>query len=110
MKSPLFVRLNYDLINSNNIHRIDTTYLEELCEIEVVSITGTRYKLSGQATVDFLMRLAPHCLEGKKLKFIKHSWALHNLLGHPILQICSWLKLTKLGFWFHDNTVPKPRQ
>jgi hypothetical protein len=29
--------------------------------------------------------------------------ALHNLLGHPIMEICYIFGLTSLGNWIHDD-------
>lgn len=38
-------------------------------------------------------------------------WAIHNLIAHPISEVCYWLKLLgdnagKFGDWLHDVTVP----
>lgn len=54
------------------------------------------------------MALCPAAVEGKRLRWARHVWAVHNLLGHPLLQVAAWLKLHKLGFWLHDSTVPRP--
>lgn len=42
-----------------------------------------------------------------KYQFWK-SWAIHNLIGHPAMQILSWFGLTKLGLKIHDATCPMP--
>jgi hypothetical protein len=42
------------------------------------------------------------------LKYKRHAWAIHNLIGHPLMQIFSWLHLTEVGLKIHDATVPNP--
>lgn len=64
----------------------------------------------GQAAIDLAMRLGPHVLEGSsEFKFARHTWAFHNLIAHPLMQICAFLGLTKLGLKIHDSTIPKPK-
>jgi hypothetical protein len=55
------------------------------------------------------MRLCPSYLEGKQLKYVKHAWSIHNLLGHPLMQLLAWVKLTKWGMKVHDITIPAPK-
>jgi len=35
------------------------------------------------------------------------GWWLHNLVGHPMMQIFLWLHLDGLADWIHDATIPK---
>ena len=37
---------------------------------------------------------------------IFRSYGFHNLIGHPLMQICFWLKLSRLGNKIHDITIP----
>ncbi len=39
------------------------------------------------------------------MKFLK-NWAVHNLLGHPLKQLLTWLGLEELGNKVHDMTMP----
>ena len=34
-------------------------------------------------------------------------YTLHNIIGHPIMEICYLLGLKELGTWVHDSTLPK---
>jgi hypothetical protein len=47
-------------------------------------------------------------VEGKRLKWPKFVWCIHNLFAHPITQLLALCKLYKWAFWIHDVTVPKP--
>lgn len=35
------------------------------------------------------------------------EWAVHNIIGHPIMEICFLMGLDKLGLWFHEQTLPE---
>ncbi len=40
------------------------------------------------------------------MKKLYKSWGVHNLVGHPAMQICKWLGLIKLAVKIHDATLP----
>jgi hypothetical protein len=40
------------------------------------------------------------------IKFYK-NWAVHNLIGHPLMQIFFMLKMEKLAIAIHDSTLPE---
>ena len=42
----------------------------------------------------FLSRLGPF------------KWSLHNILGHPLMEIFNLLGFKKAGSWIHDTTMP----
>lgn len=106
----MFVKINNKLINARHIREVDCTLLESDVSVVVRYFYETSSDtVVGQPAIDLLMQLNPSILEGKRLKFIRHAWALHNLFAHPALQILSWFKLHKIGFKIHDGTVPKPR-
>lgn len=65
----------------------------------------------GIAAIDLAMRLGPQVLEGNPdFKFAKRSWAFHNLIAHPIMQLLALFGLTKLGLKIHDMTIPRPKE
>jgi hypothetical protein len=37
----------------------------------------------------------------------RFSWTIHNLIGHPLMEICYLIGLDSLGDKIHDGTVPK---
>jgi len=39
-------------------------------------------------------------------KFYK-NWPVHNLIGHPVMQICNLLGLNKFAKMVHDSTLPE---
>lgn len=106
----MFVKINDKLVNVRHIREVDCHRLEQDVEIYVKYFYERDVDtVCGQPAIDLLMQLNPAILEGKRLRFIRHAWALHNLLAHPALQVLSWLRLTKLGMKIHDQTVPRPR-
>lgn len=34
-------------------------------------------------------------------------WAIHNLIAHPVSEVCFWLHIPRFGNWLHDATVPE---
>lgn len=34
-------------------------------------------------------------------------WAAHNLVAHPVSELCFWLRIPRFGNWLHDATVPE---
>ncbi len=68
-----------------------------------------KHILRDAEAVDLVMRLCPAWFEGRKFRWVKNAWAFHNLVGHPGIQILSWLGRVGLGMRLHDGTVPVPR-
>lgn len=106
----MFIKANNKIINVENIATIDCLLSKEAVEIKINLIWGDDQVIAyGQQAIDIIMQLCPSMLEGHRVKFIKHAWAIHNLIGHPGLQILSWIGLHRLGFKLHDGTVPRPK-
>jgi hypothetical protein len=36
----------------------------------------------------------------------RFQWTLHNLVGHPLSEVCFQLGFEGLSAWFHDRTMP----
>ena len=34
-------------------------------------------------------------------------WAVHNIVGHPLMEISKWVGMKKFSYWIHDATLPK---
>ena len=62
--------------------------------------------VNGIEALNVIMALAPNVLEGKRGKYRKNAWAVHNLIGHPLMQILSWLSLKEAAVKVHDLTIP----
>lgn len=103
-----FVHYNGKIVNTNDITNISIEDLPEKGFIMVKRIGFIDEVVKGPEAVNLIMRLCPEALEGKKLKYLRHRWAVHNLIGHPLMQLLSWLHLTPLGLKIHDLTVPNP--
>ena len=98
------------LVPVDEIQRVKITNPEKEFEV-FVFIKGGRqaYNVKGIEAIRIIMLLAPHAIEGKRLKFKKHSWSVHNLIGHPLMQLFSFLRMYKLAFKIHDMTIPTPK-
>jgi hypothetical protein len=51
---------------------------------------------------------ASKALEGKRLRWVKYAWLIHNWVGHPLLQLLALCGLYRQAMWVHDITSPKP--
>lgn len=102
-----FLRAGSRLVRTDAVTSVDCSRVEEL--VIVVHHVDGSFEVTGPDAIDVLMALRPSVLEGKRLRWARHAWAVHNLLGHPLLQVLVWLGQRRLGLAIHDATVPKPR-
>jgi len=105
----MFINCNKKLVNVDEISWIDTVNLTTGGYINMYYKDGERELVEGAKAVEIIMRLCPAALEGRQMKYIRHRWAIHNLIGHPLMQLFSWLGLASLGIRVHDATVPNPK-
>jgi len=35
------------------------------------------------------------------------SYTIHNIIGHPLMEIFNLIGMRKTGAWIHDVTLPK---
>lgn len=76
--------------------------------VQIVLRNGEVHTLYGTHAVDAVYLCQPSLLEGSRFRWVKGAWALHNLVGHPLMQLLSFAGFHKAAFWVHDNTIPKP--
>lgn len=71
--------------------------------------TGGRLSdtISGYGGEELIQMLRPTALEGKRYEWRKHAWAIHNIIGHPVMQLLAWMRLYKAAMWVHDVTAPR---
>jgi hypothetical protein len=105
----MFINFNKKLVNIDTIDCITTDDLTSHGFIHVHFKDGQMECVEGVKAVEVVMRLCPAALEGRQMKYIRHRWAVHNLIGHPLMQVLSWLGLPKLGIRVHDVTAPYPK-
>lgn len=96
------------VINVSTIEHVDLHCIEQLI-LRVYPVKGLSFVVSGHRAIELLMLIKPSALEGKRLKWIRHAWMLHNFVGHPLMQILTFCNLPNLAMAIHEATVPKPR-
>jgi len=104
----MFVHYNGKVVNTNSIEWVDYKNLAKMGYIRVYCTDSVGEIVQGPEAFTVMMQLCPDALEGHNAKYQRGAWAIHNLLGHPLMQIFSWLGFTKLGLKIHDKTVPNP--
>jgi len=96
----------------DTLYRIDNIQEIRLAadHIDVfVSGRSMPLRLTGFWMFHLLGQVCPEVIEGSPLyRWKRNAWAIHNLVGHPLLQVLSWAGRTKLGIRIHDLTVPGP--
>lgn len=103
-----FLKLDTKLIAIEDISSVDYSELESKYKITIVTKQGESAIATELNAIECLMQLKPSALEGKRLRWAKRVWYVHNLIGHPVMQILAMLGFYKQAFWVHDVTVPKP--
>jgi hypothetical protein len=89
------------------ISSVDFTDIENLQAVITMN-TGMQVGVSGLNALELAMQIKPSVLESKRLRWPKFAWAVHNLVGHPLMQILAFFGAYSLAFRVHDGTVPKP--
>lgn len=103
----MMLKIGNWLLPEDRVQSVDLSEVEHLV-VRVHHSDVVRTTLRDQQAIDFLMELRPSALEGRRLRFARHAWAFHNLVGHPLLQVLTWIGLRRLGMKVHDMTVPRP--
>lgn len=106
--TPIVLKAGDHLVPFSDVERIDVPDIVHE-EADIVLKSGAIYRASGFDAIEAVMAIKPSALEGRRLKWRRHAWAFHNLVGHPVMQILAWLGLKKAAIWFHDWTTPRPR-
>lgn len=96
------------LIAPDNVLAIDTSDLENL-RIVVTTKTHDDVEVTGIQALEAVMLMKPSAFENRRMKWAKHVWSIHNLIGHPMMQILAYLQLYKAAIKVHDATVPRPQ-
>lgn len=105
-----FIRLGEVLVPLSRVVEIDASRLESDGKLTVrLQAEERSVEVWGGQAVDLVMRLAPSFFEGRRFRFVRSSWAFHNLVAHPLLQLLAWTGHTRAGLLLHDATIPTPR-
>lgn len=106
----MFIHFQNQILNSDDIRWIECSNLMKTGTIRLYLQNGSSELVDGHEAMDIVIRLCPDFLEGKQARYARHAWSIHNLIGHPLMQICAWLHLTSLGIKIHDATIPDPKE
>jgi hypothetical protein len=104
---PLVLKAGDTLIPFGDILRVDIPDIER--EVAILHTRQGIFVAEGFDAIEAVMTLKPSALEGKRLKWNRHAWSLHNMIGHPVMQIMAWLGFGRAAVSFHDWTTPRPR-
>lgn len=91
----------------DNIAIADFSDIENL-RVHVTLKTGERVLVEDIDAMELGMLIKPSVLESRRLRWPRWTWVVHNVFGHPLLQVLALFKLYKWAFWVHDVTVPRP--
>jgi hypothetical protein len=95
------------LIAIADIRVVDFTQIENLHII--IYVDDQEFVVEGIQAIDCLMQLRPSALENRRLRWAKNAWVVHNLIGHPVMQVLAFFRKYDWAMWVHDKTVPRPK-
>lgn len=88
---------------------VDFSKLPEL-EALITLSTGQQLTAYDIDALELAYALKPSVVEGRRLRHARFSWLVHNVIGHPLMQLLALVKCYKAAFWVHDVTVPKTKR
>jgi len=106
----MFIHFNKNIYNDTELKWVDCSDYVEKGIIRVHLASYRMETVSGPEAFNVIQALCPAVLEGKQAKYVRHAWAIHNLIGHPLMQFFSFLHLPAIGIKIHDATVPVPNE
>jgi len=101
-----FVKNGTHLVAVDRVDWADYSRIEEL--VLIVGFEDQVIQIEGIDALESAMALRPSALEGKKLRWAKNKWLVHNVVGHPLMQLFALFGWYNEAFWVHDRTVPMP--
>lgn len=104
-----FIKAGTQAIAIDAVARLDTERMETHLEVDIHLKNGQFFTARDLDALDIVMRLKPSVLEGRRMRWAKRAWIVHNLLAHPLMQLLALVGCYRWGMWVHDRTVPRPR-
>ena len=104
---PEFIKAGNEIIPLSRIDKVDISSVEE--EHVTIHHNGKASEAWGFDALEAVMTVKPSALEGRRLKWHKHAWAVHNLVGHPLMQLLAFAHFYKAAMRVHDLTTPTSR-
>ena len=105
MSQHEFIHTGTHLVPIGAITEIDLSNFDLQGVLKVTTSLGT-YTCCGVYAIETLLALKPSALEGTPVRWLRGSWTVHNMIGHPLLEILARLGLARWGLRVHDWTVP----
>lgn len=102
-----YLKIHNFLYSPEHIEKIDCRDIEKMI-VYVYIVTGNIITVEGLDAINIVMDANPAMIEGKRFKFKKGMWIIHNMIAHPVMQILALLRCYKIAMWVHDVTIPKP--
>ena len=106
MPRSVFIRAGDSLIALAAVTGADVSEIDRL-RLTIHHGDGSTL-IAGPDAIEALMLIKPSALEGRRLRWVRHAWAVHNLIGHPLMQLFSFFGRHHLAIRIHDATVPRP--
>lgn len=94
------------MVSISAITNVDLDRVEQ--GVVVITADGIQHTLEENDAIEAVMLTKPSALEGKRLKWAKNAWMLHNLVGHPLMQLLASTGFYGAAIAIHDHTVPRP--
>lgn len=90
----------------DDITSADFTRIEQL-EASVTLRNGEVIHARDIDALELAYAIKPSVVEGKRLRYARHSWVVHNLFGHPLMQMLAFFGAYRKAFQVHDATAPR---
>lgn len=103
----MFLRAGSVVFDSSDVSCVDFSEVENLRAV-VHMKDGRVLHATGPDVIELAILTRPSVLEGRRLRWVRHAWAVHNLIAHPAMQLLAFLGYGRLGVRVHDATIPRP--
>lgn len=103
----VFLRAGSVVFDPADVSVVDFSEVESL-RAKITMKDGQVLYATGPDVIDLAFLTRPSVLEGKRMRWVRHAWVVHNLVAHPAMQLLAFLGYGRLGVKIHDATIPRP--
>lgn len=107
----MWIKTDQKVIRSEDVKMLhcENVKSSEDFYVMVETVEGDLYRCSNVVALDVLHQICPSFLEGmENVRFVKKSWAYHNLIAHPWMYVLYKLGFKKKAFEVHNHSILKP--
>lgn len=101
------LKLGNIVADSSRVSHYDFSGIEQLI-VSVQLVDGSTHQVINTEAIELAMLIKPSVLEGKRLKWATRAWMVHNLVGHPLMQLLSLFGMHQHAISVHERTIPRP--